>query len=140
VYQERPVDVKGLTREQMLIDALGEWRDGKVSGPVRNRACAGGRWHRVLACPRPAGNSSRGSGTRGAGGRRDCAGRERTAGPAGGVCAGPGDGARDPGHGRGGGGGERGRGGLGRDFAGDGLTGDGTEADRYADGNGQFTE
>ena len=29
-YQERPVDVKGLTREQMVIDALKEWRDGTV--------------------------------------------------------------------------------------------------------------
>jgi len=35
-YQERPVDVKGQTREQMMIDALEEWGDGKV-GPFRQR-------------------------------------------------------------------------------------------------------
>jgi hypothetical protein len=29
-FQERPIDVKGLTREQMMIDALNEWKGGTV--------------------------------------------------------------------------------------------------------------
>jgi len=42
-YQERSVDVKGLTRERLLIDALNEWRDGKVRPALfwRNKGLAG---------------------------------------------------------------------------------------------------
>lgn len=41
-YQERPIDVKGLTREQMLIDALKEWRDGTLTAS-RVEIAAGSR-------------------------------------------------------------------------------------------------
>jgi len=41
-YEERPIDVKGLTREQMMIDALNEWRDGTLTA-VRLEIAAGSR-------------------------------------------------------------------------------------------------